>query len=710
MYYLKKKIYYACILVILISFTVYFNSLFNEFVWDDILLIERNEHLQDFGKFIKTLTKDFFFNETGNAPAKEGYYRPVITLSYYVDYKLWEKNPFGYHLTNLIFHTANSLLIFFIINELTTNFSLSLLTALVFSVHPVHSESVSWISGRTDVIAGFFYFLSLYCYIKFKKKKIHNHFFYFLSLTSFFLAVFSKEMALTLPFIIITFHYCFYTKKFYDLFLSVKLFIPYFLIVGCYFLLRLLIFQVSINAIPQKNIFTIILTFICRGLPFYLNRLFLPFTHNYYVIMKHSTFNFITVSIFLLSVLILVVIYLKIKSKIFKFFYLFFLLSLLPLTNIIRISTPVDMIFPVAERFIYIPSFAFFFILLYTIFFIFSKLFKTGNYPAYALIVSLLIFYSVRTISLNKIWKDNETFFLYAIKKTPASSVITENTGTYYFEKKDYETALRYYKKAIALEPPSDFAYGNMLIIYSEFNEYEKGIKTGLKGLKVFPHNYNINLNLALLYMDKKDFENSFLHLKRCISIEPKNHKGYYNLGLLFLIEEKFQKAKEYFLKSKALKSDEIETIYNLAYINFHFKKNIEAAKKYINKIFLLTDDYKKSYYLMTDILIAQKNIAEAEKYLMQFTEIFPDDYSIYNTIGMFYANHNNLQKALKYWKKYSYYMHTDWRLYNNIGTVYFKFGEYKQALNYFEHAQKISPDNNTLTIKINELKRLLNL
>ncbi len=138
-----------------------------------------------------------------------GFFRPLFILSYIVDSRLWGAHPFGYHLTNVILHGANSFLVFrlgrALFSDVETGIGnkVSLAAAVLFLFHPSHTEAVSWISGRADLIATLFVFLSLWAYLAYAKQR--HTLLLITSLLSFSLALLAKESAICLPFIVLVF-------------------------------------------------------------------------------------------------------------------------------------------------------------------------------------------------------------------------------------------------------------------------------------------------------------------------------------------------------------------------------------------------------------------------------------------------------------------------------------------------------------------------
>ena len=180
------RIILSSILICIITFAAYAPSLKNGFVnWDDDKYVRENAVIREIS--VDTIAQCFstFFVAT---------YLPVTMLSYMVDYQLVGLDPFGYHWTSLIFHLLNSLLLFWLIFLLSRSSLVALITATLFAVHPLHVESVAWISGRKDVLYGCFSLLSMICYCYYLRTPKRGRV-YWLSLSFFVLSLLSKAMA-----------------------------------------------------------------------------------------------------------------------------------------------------------------------------------------------------------------------------------------------------------------------------------------------------------------------------------------------------------------------------------------------------------------------------------------------------------------------------------------------------------------------------------
>ena len=133
-------------ILLILTIGVYSNTLKNGFVFDDYFIIIDNIFIKDWKNLSGLLSKDYF-SRSGEAT-----YRPVVTLSYFVDYSLWGLKPYGYHLTNVLIHSVNAVLVFLFVLLLIKGRRAAFLAALLFAVHPVLTEAVNAISLREDLL------------------------------------------------------------------------------------------------------------------------------------------------------------------------------------------------------------------------------------------------------------------------------------------------------------------------------------------------------------------------------------------------------------------------------------------------------------------------------------------------------------------------------------------------------------------------------
>ncbi len=579
----KVRYYFPIFLIISVSFLVYLNSLRNGFVWDDMVLIVDNEGIAKWSRFLESFVRDFFDTADDTIEFKYGYYRPIISLSYMTDHALWGLRPWGFHLSNIIFHTLSCVLVYLICNYLFNNYYTSLIASLLFACHPIHTESVTWISGRTDVIAGMFFLSAFYLYQKAmhhslkKKYRIDDYsgsvtalplsfsckereigdclgilrqffeqgaIFYVFSIVLFAIAMLCKEMVATLPFLLVA--YTFYFAKWSGIKnfrISIFLSIPYFLVLLIYSITRFLVLKISTVVNPggeeMTHFYPTAISFI-KTIFLYLYKLVYPLPLNAYIQNPMSFSAAEPVIVFSLIgfvALILLIVWLRKRWTHMSFMILFYLVTLLPLSNFIRISAPWDMGFVMAERFLYIPSFGFCGIVAISL----ASILKTKKhsslvlkYVAISLMIILLICYSARTFLRNRDWVDEKTFFLKTVKDAPDAALIQHALGNVYAREENYEKALDYYNKSLELYPLYHAAYNNIGTIYSKHGLLDYAITSFKNAIKINPDYVQAHFNLGTMYYQKGMLTEASDEFKRVLALSKNYVKAHNNLGIIY--------------------------------------------------------------------------------------------------------------------------------------------------------------------------------
>ena len=175
------------LLIFLSAVAVYLNSLGGEFVFDDTSIVQNNPQIRSLG--FANLKQIFGSHYWQTVAAQGGLYRPVVILSYAVNYAVGGLDPAGYHFVNVLLHAINSVLVVLVIEELFHDRRFSLWSGLLFALHPIRTEAVAYVAGRAETLAALFFLAAWWCCLK-------NH--AVLSAAAFLLAVLSKESAFTL--------------------------------------------------------------------------------------------------------------------------------------------------------------------------------------------------------------------------------------------------------------------------------------------------------------------------------------------------------------------------------------------------------------------------------------------------------------------------------------------------------------------------------
>lgn len=496
----KLKLF-LIIAIFITSFTIYSNSLSNEFVYDDHPQVLENEWIKDIRLIPEILSSNAWGPQGKNEVSN--YYRPLMLIVFMLDYHVFGLDPWGFHIVNVFFHGAVSVLIFLmtalLLNKYRQSQSESYLlpsfvAAMLFAVHPVHTEAVAWVSGLTEPSFTFFGMLCLYFYIRHREG---SKLAYPISVISFVFAVLCKETALTLPLILAVYDISF--RKEDDSALKfMKRCAPYLIVMGIYLAVR---FFVLSGVAPLKRHSELSLyQYIINVFPLfaqYLEKLLIPINLNAYY-----TFHPIS-SIFelkgILSIIITAAFALLGFAALKRNKSLLIPLSLIviPLLPVLYIPALGDNTF--ADRYLYLPSVGFVILLAF-----FSVLIKhkapRSVFPC--ILVSVLLFgsYSAGTISRNRVWKDDYTLFLDTVRKSPDAAAPHNYLGHTLLQKGLIYDAIRQYQLALALDPNLFTAHNNLGNAYYKLGFLDDAINEYEIAISLNPDQKDVLQNLETVY------------------------------------------------------------------------------------------------------------------------------------------------------------------------------------------------------------------
>lgn len=548
----KRLNFIFLLILITVNLAVFIPSMNGDFLWDDKYFISENPYIlspyflpnfliSPFGGLSGTDENSIRFDRSRQ------FYRPFSSLSYWADRKIWGFNPAGFHLTNILLHTANTIILYFILLNLGLSKISSFLSSLLFSLFPLHFENVSWISGRTDLLSFLFASLSLLFFLKFLKRKDYV----LLSLSSllYLFSLLSKESAI---FLIIIYFFVLYLRepKFKD---SVISMIPFILSFSVWLILRSMALGSRTFEYSGRTLSDFLSTtghYVFRiAFPFQLS-----FTVDSYQIFKNVfyqiigglvTLLFIVTAIFLLTR--------KIKDSKHSFAFFSFYLLLLPSVVIIFSSFTVSFI---AWRFLYLPSALF---LSYLVFILFKHLkVKAVSIIAIAL---LCILYTVETYPKNKVFGKNETDFWLSFKNIEREDLIAKfNVGVTHLPKNE--------KKAVDI-------FNNILMTQKDhhlYRRYEVRIYEDLAQYYTFKKNFpmaekyfnelrkirthqsqHFYFNYAYFLAFQGKIENGEKIVKRMLNLFPENHLVLVHSARFYILTGNYQKAFELLTKDYKL-------------------------------------------------------------------------------------------------------------------------------------------------------------
>jgi len=517
--------------IAIVTFFCYNYSLHNQFTnWDD------NEYVDD-NPYIKNLTSEnvkmiLFHNITHN------YYHPITMLSLATNYHFSKMDPFGYYLTNIVFHIFNTCLMFFMIlmlleamqkkgyGEMKSKEWLATLGALCFGLHPMHVESVSWLAERKDVLYCFFYFLGLMAYVKYTKEDKIKWMVYAVILYICSLA--SKPLAVVFPLSLFAIDILLKRPIGRKIFMEKS---PFFLIslVGGIWAWHA---QKTGGAIASLHAYSLFhrLLFVSHNFMTYFIKAFVPLNlcslYPYPVIDANGA---LPVMYYLSPFIVLAIVggglYLSYRSgenyfRVVIFGFSFFLVNLAIILQFIPVGYAI-----MADRYTYIAYFGIFFMLIYFVQQLWQRV-PVSHIPVQAGMGLFLCILSSSSYNRTKVWHNTETMWADVIKQYPDRDELAYNSlGSYYFGKGDFDAAFGYYQTAISMNTQDAKVYSNIGNIYAMRRQLGEAFKAYKQALKIDSNDVVTYLDIGVTYSSVGKYDSAETDYNRAYSLDPTSEK-----------------------------------------------------------------------------------------------------------------------------------------------------------------------------------------
>ena len=642
----SKENVIAVIIICAAVFLVYLNCLPNNFMFDDNHMIVKNNYIKQF-KYVPL----FFKGEITSEPIVKGMYRPLLMMTYSLDYFFSGLKPYGYHIINILIHFLNACLLYFFLklffNKLS--FWVRLGLTLLFCVHPINTETVLYISSRSDLLCSFFMLSSFFAYIiSFKDKQ--RVFLYLASVGLYSLALFTKEIALAMVGLICAYEFIYSSPKSWRK--IVPRVLPFILIAFGYLLLRRSVFG-GMLAVKDVTLFI---------RPFSANILIQSAVSFYYIYLFFFPFNicidhfFPVISGFsnplytgsLIAVLILIVFSLSAKKRVpavVRFSCLWYFISLSP-KFYARLN------FISAEHQAYFAYFSLYFIIA----FILSKI---SVKKVYLRMVFIFIFslFCLLTFIRTFQWRNEYMLWQATVKVNPRSSLAHAGLGKFFLEKGVFEQAKTHLLVAAEsnIESIRITSLVNLAGLYALEGNPEKGldILNANNGYLFKKHVIGYHKALGVIYLKMGKKEEARKVWERAIKIHPKNAVVKSMVGWWYMdnLSDK-NKAREYF--EAALRDNPDSALTHFGLGQSLEDRDVNRALGEYHKAIKLAPDMWEVHYRLGTIYAKELLDTRAEYYFKKAIELNPQFAPAYYNLSIFYLSlaQPDYSQSRKYFNK----------------------------------------------------------
>jgi Tfp pilus assembly protein PilF len=593
----------AVLAVFVVSIALYIGTLGHDFVYDDRPLIVDNQSVRTLDA---AKVKHIFTGDTWRVMGREGgYFRPLVTLSYHVNWWLFDGRPAGFHFVNVMWNAGVCVMVFLFVYVLFGDVLLGLLTALLFAVHPIHSESVAWISGRTDLLASLWSLVSLTCYVLARRRR--QPLWYVTALAAFALAMLAKESAACVPLIVALLEIGPFARLVGDdrepslgsrAAWSIARIALFVVVLVLYVMLRN--YATGAVASTYSGFAKGALGLVALPLSIlagYVYKVLLPLrlAAEYDAPIPESFSNPSVIAGFAIVILIVWAAWRFRRRPDVALGTGIFVFGLAPVLNIVPIGEVS------AERFLYFPSLGVMLILGS----LFASALRTVDRsmpptsltrwkitPAAArgltgILAVILVVFFARTIVRNADWRDERTLFAKTLDQDPDNPRAHAAVAGLAKREGNIRGAIAAYQRSLEINPDYPIALNGLAELYARQGRYEEAEQLLKRALNGLPNAAELVNNLGSVYLETGRSELARKQFERALQINPDEVKAHLNLGLTHLQRSDGNAARPHFERAAAAGNAYYVAYVYLAAIE-QAAGNVPLAKEYARKFLSL--------------------------------------------------------------------------------------------------------------------------
>lgn len=596
----------------LITLALYLPAVRHDFVqYDDQQYVTENPQVQA-GLSVTGLRWAFGFHA--------GNWHPLAWLSHMLDCQLYGANPAGHHLTSILLHSTNAVLLFLALRRLTGSTWRSAIVAALFAWHPLHVESVAWIAERKDVLCALFWLLTLYAYAGYAGRPGVGR--YAVTLGFFVLSLMAKPMAVTLPFVLLLLDYWPMKRsqgKSFRALLREK--IPFFTLTIAACVLTMLAQEQAIASTAGLTVLQR-LAHVVVAYVHYVGAMFVPLNlavfYPYQLLLPTSTILFAWVVIAAVSLL---AIFNARRRPYLLIGWLWYLGTLVPVIGLVQVGDQAW-----ADRYTYLPLIGLF------VFGVWGATNWIGNRTRLRVIaVGMMAIALLATTSVQlRHWKNTRTLFEHTARVTKENQMATTILGSLLAQEgrldeaiEHFRQALRYkpgypeahfflghtydkqgrleeavveYQNALRFKPMQEQTHIFLAITLAKQKKLEDAINHYLAALKLNPESAVTHNNLARIYHTLGQFDAAVEHYTSALRVNPTLAIGHNNLGILLIQRGRLAEGETHLREALRLKPGNPETEFNLALALNQQQQWSEAAELFKKNMASHADDPNAQY------------------------------------------------------------------------------------------------------------------
>jgi len=675
----------VCLLLSLITLAVYWQAIYHDFVnFDDVLYVTENQHIRS-GLTSRSIAWSFSFSDKDKT-----YWHPLTWMSHVLDCQLYGLNPGMHHLTSVILHIANSILLFLVFKRMTGALWKSAFIAAMFSLHPLNVDSVAWIAERKNVLSTFFWMLTMLTYVFYAEQpKAYR---YLLILLAFAFGLLAKPMLVTLPFVLLLLDYWplgrFRYPSISSIFRLITEKIPFFVLSAASTYFSISTLQgfgevISMEMRPMElRVANALVSYVS-----YIEKMIWPqdlAVHYPYPDML-PIWKTLCTGVLLASVSLLVLLAMKRKPYLFVG-WLWFFGTFVPVTGLMQVG-----IWPaMADRWAYIPLIGLFIMVAWGVPEFVAK-WRHKNRVIVLIAAIFLLNLTALTILQLQYWTDSISLFEHALKVAPKSHVAHNNLGSALGKQGKTAEAIKHFSEAIQINPAYVNAYKNLGSAFANQGKIGKAIEYFYAALRIKPEFAEAHNSLGNALGKQGKIAEAIKHFSVALSINPAYAEAHNNLAISLANQGKLEEAIEHFSSALRIHPGFAEAHNNLGSA-LGKQGKISEAIKHFSVTLSINPAYAEAHINLAVSLASQGKLEEAVEHFSAALQIGHGSARAHNGLAFALARQGKIEKAVKHYNK-ALEINPDFaEAHNGLGVSLASQGKMGEATTHFLDALKINP------------------
>ncbi|MBI2822453.1 MAG: tetratricopeptide repeat protein [Acidobacteria bacterium] len=645
----------ALLILAALTLAAFWNTLDNDFVlYDDNVYVTTNRHVQ---QGVTPAGLQWAFTTTHGAN-----WHPLTWMSHMLDCELFGLNPRGHHLTSLLLHLANTLLLFAALQGVTGALWRSAFVAALFAVHPMHVESVAWIAERKDVLSTLFWMLTLLAYIRYVQRPAPKR--YLWVAVIFALGLMAKPMLVTLPLLLLLLDYWPLQRLKSDFHKGQRKPLP----VGPLIVEKVPLFALaaasSMMTLYAQSSGQAVRTL--QEIPFgsrlanaiasyvqYVTKMFWP--RNLAAFYPHPgnvlpAWQVALALAFLIGITALCIRWARARPYLLVG-WLWYVVALLPVIGIVQVGDQA-----MADRYSYVPLVGLFVIVVWGTADMLPKWLNRGVLPATVAAAAVLLL-ALQSGSQVGTWRDSFTLFDHARRVVDGNYLAHNNLGFLFARQGKLDAAIEQYREALRFRPRYAHAHNNLGAALAALGRGDQAMVHYAAALEILPDYVEARVNVGIELAARGEMEQAVRHFSQALRLNPDDPKAHYNFGLVLAGLGRVDQAVE------------------------HYRSALENRP-----------DYAEAYVALGVLLAQQGRLDDAVTQYQRALQIRPDYADAHINLGIELAQQNRVDQALGHFAEAARIHPASAEAHFNLARAYLLLGDGRRAQQEYSILRGLNP------------------